>query len=232
MALEYAHQQDYIHRDIKPGNILIGRRGEGKLSDFGLATQVPRGATASPYGYLTHVAPEMFRDGVANRLTDIYALGVTAYRLLNGDGFLPQLATTEELQDMILAGEYPDRSHYRPHVPMQLRKVVNRAMNTDPAKRYASASDFRHALEAVPISCDWGWKQKRHRLDYRTKIDDIVVRVQVITHPDRRFDILTTKRYPSGVTRRVPADCHKSLTLSHLRMVLHRLLSRYVTEGR
>jgi serine/threonine protein kinase len=77
-GLEYAHGKNYIHRDIKPANILIGNSGEGKLSDFGLAVKVPRGATASPYGYLTHVAPEVLSKGATSVHSDIYALGVTA----------------------------------------------------------------------------------------------------------------------------------------------------------
>ncbi len=231
-ALEYAHQRDYIHRDIKPANILIGHAGEGKLSDFGLAAQVPRGCAASPYGYLTHIAPEMFSHGVANRLTDIYALGVTAYRLVNGDGFLPQLPGAAELQDMVVAGEYPDRTHYRSHVPRQLRTVINRAMNVDADSRHQSASAFRHALERIPICCDWGWKQKRNAIDYRAKTGDVGIRVLVTSRPNGGFDISTTKRHTSGAVRRVPADCASALTPELMRQRLHAILCRYVTEGR
>jgi len=110
-AVEYAHQRGYIHRDIKPGNILLTGEWKAKLSDFGLATSIPRGGTASPYGYLTHVAPEVLRTGSTSKASDIYALGVTAYRLINGDGFLPEISEHDEIQDLILSGKYPDRNH-------------------------------------------------------------------------------------------------------------------------
>ncbi|MBL7107232.1 MAG: serine/threonine protein kinase [Phycisphaerae bacterium] len=101
-ALEYAHQKNYIHRDIKPANILLDQRNKAKLSDFGLATRVPRGGTASPYGYLTHVAPEVLRTSKTSKSSDIYALGVTAYRLINGDAFLPDVTEPSGIQDLIL----------------------------------------------------------------------------------------------------------------------------------
>lgn len=89
-GLEYAHSKNIIHRDIKPANILIGNTLEGKLSDFGLA--LPDLATLNlslvkQYQYLLHLAPEVnsFRD--YSCLSDIYACGITFYRLVNGDSF-------------------------------------------------------------------------------------------------------------------------------------------------
>ncbi|GAH55390.1 unnamed protein product, partial [marine sediment metagenome] len=74
-----------------PGNILLGRDGKAKLSDFGLATRIPRGRAASPHGYITHLAPEVFDQGLTSKLTDIFALGITSYRVLCGDAFLPRI---------------------------------------------------------------------------------------------------------------------------------------------
>jgi eukaryotic-like serine/threonine-protein kinase len=95
-GLQYAHDLGYIHRDIKPANILIGKTGVAKLADFGLAIKSQATGAASPYGYMTQLAPEVFENDVINIATDIYALGVTAYRLVNGDAYLPRPATLTE----------------------------------------------------------------------------------------------------------------------------------------
>ena len=88
-GLEYAHAQEFIHRDIKPANIIIDNNGHARLSDFGLATKVDLDGTASPYGYIGHLAPEVITNDITDKRTDIYALGVTIYRLINGDSYLP-----------------------------------------------------------------------------------------------------------------------------------------------
>lgn len=231
-GLQYAHQQGFIHRDIKPANILIGLKGEGKLSDFGLATRAPRGQSASPYGYLTHLAPEVFQTDLTNTLTDIYALGVTAYRLINGDRYLSVIDTNHELIDLVIEGKYPDRTHYRPHVPRQIRQVINRAMNLEPSKRYQTAAAFRLALEAITLRCDWRWRLVRGSTIYQTKIGDNRYVVRVDSKPKDHFNITTTKITASGASRLVHKDCEVDLSRNKMKMSLHRILSRYVSEGK
>ena len=82
-GLAHAHQNGVTHGDIKPANILIGARAEGKLSDFGLARGMGMVPPADKV-YLTHAAPEVFNGVDPDDLTDVYAAGVTLYRMLNG----------------------------------------------------------------------------------------------------------------------------------------------------
>lgn len=170
-ALEFAHQKDFIHRDVKPANILIAQNNKAMLSDFGLATTVPRGGTASPYGYLTHVAPEVLRTGKTSKSSDIYALGVTAYRLVNGDAFLPEVSDPSDVQDLILSGDYPNRDYYRPYVPNKIKRIINQCMAMRKTDRFGSASDFRKALERIRIHCDWRLRRKRRVVTYLTDIN-------------------------------------------------------------
>lgn len=231
-AIEYAHQQDYIHRDIKPANILIDPNGRAKLSDFGLATRVPKGATASPYGYLTHVAPEVLSTGKTSKSSDIYALGVTAYRMINGDGFLPEISDTGKIQDMILAGEYPDRKHYRPYVPNSVQRIINQCMSPDQRDRFASAADFRRALEAITLHCDWRLRRHRRVLSYHGRINSCSVIVTITPKSDRHFSIETTRTVAGGNLRRVVSDCHRQLTLTQMKKKLRQILPRYVVKGK
>lgn len=154
-GLEYAHAQGFVHRDIKPANVIIDNNGHARLSDFGLATRVDLDGTASPYGYWGHLAPEVITDDITDKRTDIYALGVTLYRLVNGDSYLPMTIDPDDLLEMIKEGTFPNRNHYRPFVPTQVRTVINRALNLNPDKRFQNASDLRHALEKIPVYTSW-----------------------------------------------------------------------------
>lgn len=230
-GLEFAHQNGYIHRDIKPANIMLGANGEGKLSDFGLATRALSGGSASPFGYLTHLAPEVFTDDYTSKLSDVYALGITAYRLVNGDAFLPSPADLGELQDLIESGDYPDRTRYRPYVPLSLKRVIKKALSILPDDRHPSAASFRQALEKIGISCDWKWKQKRNQVQYKAHLGDTRIRVLVTKH-GRNFEIRTTKQKAGSAERRIVSDCHADLPTAKMKSTLRKLLSRFVTHGK
>jgi serine/threonine-protein kinase len=156
-GLEHAHFSSIVHRDIKPGNIMIGDSSEGKLSDFGLALPVnvsPLSLGVKAYNYLMHLAPEVRRSGIYTERADLYACGVTLYRLVNGDKYLP-FVPVPKLSALVAAGKFPDRSKYREFVPRSLRIVINKAMNVDPNNRFVNAREMRHALEQVAINMNW-----------------------------------------------------------------------------
>lgn len=154
-GLTYTHDRGYVHRDIKPANVLLDDTGSVKISDFGLCTNKLALGGASAAGYIMHIAPEVILDDVFTFQSDIYAVGMTAYRLLNGDSFLPVFNGSDELKDLIVTGNYPDRSRYQPFVPRKLLQVINKAMSPDPNSRFATPRDFRHALERVSYPYDW-----------------------------------------------------------------------------
>jgi serine/threonine protein kinase len=143
-ALEYAFQHGVIHRDIKPGNILLSAAGETKVSDFGASFQqhfAHETTQISGVGSPGYMSPEQIRNEPLTHQTDIYSLGVTMYRLLTGR--LPYQATTQEsLFYAILNTEPPRPATLRPDLPVLLDQIVMTAIRRDPARRYRSWLDF------------------------------------------------------------------------------------------
>ena len=148
-GIEYAHSKGYIHRDVKPANLLLSN-ATTKVSDFGLATRTTGAGVASPYGYVSHCAPEVIDPGEATVRSDVYALGMTLYRLLNGDSLLPDPAELGmPIDEAILAGTFPHRSVFRDHIPRTARLVVKKAIAYDPDDRTQTAAALRHDIEAI-----------------------------------------------------------------------------------
>jgi serine/threonine protein kinase len=143
-ALEYAFQHGVIHRDIKPGNILLSGSGETKVSDFGASFQqhfAHDTTQITGVGSPGYMSPEQIRLGTVTHQTDIYSLGVTMYRLLTGR--LPfQASTQDSLFYAILNTDPPRPATLRPELPELLDRIVMTAIKRDPAQRYASWLDF------------------------------------------------------------------------------------------
>jgi serine/threonine protein kinase len=157
-GVEALHARGILHRDLKPANLLIGEGGRIKVSDFGLACEVANLAGAPPFGYTEHLPPEALagNGAIEGAEGDVYALGVTLYRLLNGDGMMRAAATPgADVRGLIAAGKYPDRNEWQPHVHDRLRRVARKAMHCDPSRRSGSASELRHALEGVRPKVSW-----------------------------------------------------------------------------
>ncbi|HEX4926752.1 MAG TPA: serine/threonine-protein kinase [Burkholderiales bacterium] len=146
-ALEYACRHGVIHRDIKPGNILLSASGETKVGDFGASFQQKLLDTTqvSLVGSPAYMSPEQIRMEPLTHQTDIYSLGVTMYRLVTGR--LPFAASTQAgLTYAILNAEPQRPAQLRPELPALLDSVVMRAIAKDPAARYASWLDFGRDL--------------------------------------------------------------------------------------
>ncbi len=151
-ALEVAHRQGVIHRDIKPGNIMVTRSGEVKVMDFGIA-RIADGAetvaqTAAVLGTASYLSPEQARGEPVDERSDIYSLGVVLYEMLTGrppfTGDSPVAVAYRHVNE---PPEPPSR--LAPDVPPDLEAVVMRCLAKNPENRYGSAEDLRADLERV-----------------------------------------------------------------------------------
>jgi Protein kinase domain len=150
-ALEAAHQQEIIHCDVKPQNIILTPDGTPKLVDFGIArsANVARTEqTAELFGSVAYLAPEQARGERLDARTDVYALGSVLYELLTGR---PPW-TGRSAADIIaqkLVGDPPSPRTLDATIPPEVAQAVMTALARDPARRYQSAGAFRDALRAA-----------------------------------------------------------------------------------
>ena len=155
-AIAYAHRQNIIHRDIKPGNILLTCSGAVKVTDFGLA-KIPAhpagslGGTSAEFaaGTLCYMPPEQL-DGLANvdQRGDIYALGMTFYEMLAGRTPFAPSASGFAVQKAIAAHDFPSLDQLNDDVPAPLVRIVTKAIEHAPEDRFPSADAMRAALDA------------------------------------------------------------------------------------
>ena len=153
-ALEYAHRHGVIHRDIKPGNILLSESGETKVSDFGASFQQrPAQETTqiAGVGSPAYMSPEQIRMETLTQQTDIYSLGVTMYRLLTGR--LPFQASSQAALSYAILNTVPTPLvNLRPELPLLLDAIVMKAMSKDPVERYQSWLEFGKDLSQAFMS--------------------------------------------------------------------------------
>lgn len=212
-GLEYAHTKGIIHRDIKPANILIGAASEAKLSDFGLAVTVggALGAIAvRDYAYTLHQAPEVASIKDFSVSSDIYASGVTLYRLVNGDSYLPALPMPL-IRAGTLAGKFPDRSKYREFVPRSLIQLINKAMNVDPKKRFFSANEMRHALEQIQICMNWQEQSFVRGIRWTSAWQNRFYELERTRLPAGKYDVSLRSGVSRSAARRVTKACSTQL---------------------
>lgn len=151
-ALDYAHREGVIHRDVKPSNVRITTQDRAMLLDFGLVRSLDSDAatlTDSFAGSPTYASPEQITSSASiDARSDVYSLGVTLYRCLTGvtpfDG-----ATVERVFHQILTAEPTPPRRLVPTLPRDLEIVTLKAMERDPARRYATAGHFADDLDAL-----------------------------------------------------------------------------------
>ncbi len=149
-GLDYAHRNGVVHRDVKPGNLLVSDSGGVKLADFGIAKATEQSSitqVGSVLGTAAYLAPEQARGEEAGPATDLYSLGVVTYQLLSGR--LPYEAASLSELALKQQSETPDRLDVlNPDVPPALAEAVARALALDPGARPLDALAFAASLRA------------------------------------------------------------------------------------
>ena len=150
-AVQYAHEEGIIHRDIKPQNVLLQRRAHVLLTDFGIARNLALGqvtSTGAGIGSIEYMAPEQ-AQGQATTRSDIYSLGVVLYQMLTG--VVPFSGTSPIQILMRLVNEpFPDPRQVNPRLPETAVQVIQTAMAIDPQQRCASAQALSQAVQRLP----------------------------------------------------------------------------------
>lgn len=147
-ALQHAHDQGVLHRDVKPANLLLDRRGTVWVTDFGLAKggeQDDLTRTGDVVGTLRYMAPEQF-EGNAEARSEIYALGLSIYEML---ALRPAFDETErhKLVRQVTHDTPPRLRHLDPSIPRDLQTIIEKAIDRDLAQRYPTAGDLAADLQ-------------------------------------------------------------------------------------
>jgi serine/threonine protein kinase len=173
LALEHAHQLGIVHRDIKPGNLMLDGRGKLWVTDFGLArlgSDAGLTRTGDVVGTLRYMSPEqaLARHAAVDQRTDLYSLGATLYELLTLRPAFPGNDRQELLRQIAFEEPAPPR-RLNKGIPAELETIVLKAMEKNPADRYATAlelaEDLRRFLGDQPIRAKRpSWLQRLRKL--------------------------------------------------------------------
>ncbi|MFZ5643300.1 MAG: Stk1 family PASTA domain-containing Ser/Thr kinase [Bacillota bacterium] len=155
-ALEHAHENNIVHRDVKSHNIIITRSGRAKLTDFGIAREASAATVTTSdtiVGSVHYLSPEQARGDLPDKRSDIYSLGVVLYEMLSGSlpftGDSPISIALKHIQNN------PDPLVRRnPSIPQSLEWVVMKALNKEPEKRFQSAREMSFKLEEALLNDD------------------------------------------------------------------------------
>jgi serine/threonine-protein kinase len=173
-GLEEIHAHGIVHRDLKPANILLGRAGETKIADFGIALDA-RGAaltqTGQAMGTPLYMSPEQLRSARVDSRSDVFSFGVVLYEMLAGQRpFAEESAEGEGLVERIEAGRFAPVRKLAPRTPRALARIVERCLRAKPKRRFGATAELRRALErqlGQPSAADcreeiatWLWEKR------------------------------------------------------------------------
>ena len=152
LALAYAHENDVIHRDVKPANIMVQPNGVAKLLDFGIAREINKydlnlTRTGNIIGTIQYMAPERLRSDPFDGRSDIFSSGIVLYQVLTGH--LPFAGDDYSVVQQILSQPAPSLTKYIQGYPTALDEIIIRSLATDVADRYPTADEMAADIHSV-----------------------------------------------------------------------------------
>ena len=233
-GLGYLHDFNFVHRDIKPGNVLIGPRGQGMINDYGLTRQFQNGTLSGPTPmYAFHLAPEVLNQKSFVVQTDIYQVGLTLFRMLVGLDWLRRKFLKlgkEGYYRAIIDGDLISKSDFPAYVPNGLRRIIIKAVDPDLTKRFSSALEMRRKLERLEYPGYWtftddgGYVGRNGNYIYSFKKKKIA---------GTRYDVVACKRHIiSNSIKNCRRYCDSNLTNSEAKKGRDKFVKAVVVKDR
>jgi serine/threonine protein kinase len=196
-GLGVLHSRGMLHRDIKPANILLDGQSVAKLADFGLVTDDLLLGYGSQAGYCDHIAYECWHNAPTSAKTDIWALGMTLFRLMHGKVWYEEAPNPQLLVEH---GGFVDSLKWLPHIPKAWRTFIRRTLNDNPASRFQNTGQALSGLAALSVEPQWAVEVtsdliKWHRTKGQRRINVEWERISARKHKWRAWsDPLTSGR--------------------------------------
>jgi len=195
-GLEYLHYNSIIHNDIKPSNILINSNNQALLTDYGISGVSPAcGPTTPKNAYILHRAPETATaTPTISHSTDIFQLGITLFRLLNGittiESEFARLGQAQ-FEAVKASGKLITKSSHLPFIPQAVKRVIEKSTNPDPSKRFASALEMRREVEKLNYAGSWDVDSTGNYIGVGNEYE---YRYEISAKPNSQFDLIAYKK--------------------------------------